>query len=215
MTNHLFAATALAALLAAAPAIAQDTTPAPADQTKTGEVQLLGDLDTGESVPAEGAAAAQAAQKAQSYVLETNGDWQVQCLRVPEGQTEPCQMYQLLKDPEGNPVAEASLFRLNGGGQVVAGGTFVVPLETLLTQRLTIQVDTGQAKRYDYSFCTRGGCYARVGFTAEDIARFKAGAAAKLTLVPALAPDQKVSVEMSLKGFTASFDKVTPVKQGG
>ena len=122
-------------------------------------------------------------------------------------------MYQLLTDGQGTSVAEISLFRLAGGGQVVAGATFVVPLETLLTEKLTLQVDAGQAKRYDFSFCTKIGCYARVGFTAQDIAGFKAGNVAKIGITPALAPDQKVTLEMSLKGFTASFDKVTELRQ--
>ena len=122
-------------------------------------------------------------------------------------------MYQLLKDENGGDVAEVSVFRLQNGGQVVAGGTFVVPLETLLTQKLSISVDGGQAKRYDFSFCTQVGCYARVGFTADDVARFKAGSAATVAIVPALAPDQRVELEMSLSGFTAGFDETSELRQ--
>lgn len=162
-------------------------------------------LDTGEPVN-EG----QSGESA-SYVRETIGDWDIQCLRAEDG-NDPCQMYQLLNDGQGNNVAEVSIFKVEGGGQVKAGGTFVVPLETLLTQKLTIAVDGGSAKRYDFSFCTRAGCYARVGFTDDDLARFRAGATAKITIVPALAPDQKVSVDMSLTGFTNSFGQVTSVR---
>ena len=88
-----------------------------------------------------------------------------------------------------------------------------MPLETLLTQKLTIAVDGGQAKRYDFSFCTQVGCYARVGFTADDVSRFKAGSAAKITIVPALAPDQKVELDMSLSGFTAAFEETSRLNQ--
>jgi invasion protein IalB len=50
------------------------------------------------------------------------------------------------------------------------------------------------------------GCYARIGFTAEDITRYKAGKEAVISIVPVVAPDQRVSVTMSLRGFTAAFD---------
>ncbi|SMX50856.1 invasion associated locus B family protein [Maliponia aquimaris] len=139
------------------------------------------------------------------YVKEVFTDWELRCLKVDDTR-EICQMYQLLDDGQGASVAEVNLFRLKGGGQAIAGGTFTVPLETLLTQKLSISVDGREAKRYDFSFCTVQGCFARVGFTAEDITRFKAGKIAEITIVPVVAPDQKVTVAMSLAGFTAAFD---------
>lgn len=177
---------------------------APADAPAAGATPPQ--LDTGQP---EGAAAA---PEDRTYIKTTEGAWDVQCLRVDEG-TEPCQMYQLLSDGNGSSVAEVSMFQVEGGGQVVAGATFIVPLETLLTQKLNIQVDSGQAKRYDFSFCTQIGCYARVGFSAAEVAAFKAGQAAKVTIVPALAPDQRVTVNMSLSGFTAAYGQITALQQ--
>lgn len=203
------AATIAALLLAAATtgAFAQDNAEAGTGDAANPDVPVL---DTGEDVAAEGQAPQQ--PQSRSYVREKIGDWDIQCLRREEGD-DPCQMYQLLKDAEDNSVAEVSLFRVEGGGQVVAGATFVAPLETLLTQKLTIAVDSGSAKRYDFSFCTQAGCYARVGFTAEDLARFRAGNVAKVTIVPALAPEKKVSVDMSLTGFTKSFEQVSAINE--
>ncbi|MEN9062894.1 MULTISPECIES: invasion associated locus B family protein [Ponticoccus] len=175
----------------------------PAPSTNIG-----GGLDLGE----EGAEAPAGQQGPRTYIKETFNDWSLQCIEVPEGD-DVCQMYQLLKDANGASVAEASIFKLSNGGRAVAGGTFVVPLETLLTQKLTVQVDNGAERRFDFSFCAQVGCYARVGFTAEDIQRFKAGAKAVVTIVPALAPDQKVSVEMSLSGFTAAYDASSALSQ--
>ncbi|EPX78159.1 invasion associated locus B family protein [Salipiger mucosus] len=187
---------------------AQDSTEAPASGGNIG-----GDLTLGE--PTEGAPAVPGQDQPETYVKSEHGDWDLQCLRVPEGveADEPCQMYQLLKDGQGGNVAEVSIFRLENGGQVEAGGTFVVPLETLLTQKLVVSVDGGQAKRYDFSFCTQVGCYARVGFTAEDVNRFKAGAEAQVTIVPALAPDQQVELSMSLDGFTAAYGETSALRQ--
>ena len=44
--------------------------------------------------------------------------------------------------------------------------------------------------------------------TADEVAGFKKGAKATMTIVPAAAPDQKVALDISLKGFTAGYDAV-------
>lgn len=186
-----------------------ETTEAPA-ASDADQPGIAGQLDTGEPVAEAGAAAAPG-QPDGTYIKEVVGDWQIQCLTNENGD-DPCQMYQLLKDAQGNNVAEVSIFKVAGSGQVKAGATFIVPLETLLTQKLTMAVDGGQAKRFDYSFCNPVGCYARVGFLQEDINRFKRGNAAKITIVPALAPDQKVQVDMSLTGFTAGYEQASEIR---
>ncbi|KMK67658.1 invasion associated locus B family protein [Puniceibacterium sp. IMCC21224] len=217
MIRPFLVSTLLATTFSVASAQAQDATPTPEAQTSEAPAETTqGDaaqvLDTGEAVADGTAASGAPAREDNTYVRETSGDWDLQCLRVEEG-PEPCQMYQLLKDSNGANVAEVSLFKVEGGGQVAAGGTFVAPLETLLTQKLSIGVDSGPVKRYDFSFCTQVGCFARVGFTAEEVAAFKAGNEAKIAIVPALAPDQRVLVTMSLKGFTAAYDQITSLKQ--
>ena len=108
------------------------------------------------------------------YTKEVIGSWEMRCIKGADG-TEPCQMYQLLDDGQGAPVAEISLFRLPDGGKAAAGATIVVPLETALPQQLTISVDGGKARRYPYAFCNPVGCYVRLGLTAADIAVFKRG----------------------------------------
>jgi len=143
-----------------------------------------------------------------SYIKETYGDWQLQCFRTEAGE-DPCQMFQLLREEAGNPVAEFSLFKLPASGQAVAGATIAVPLGTLLPEGLKISVDGGKAKSYNYSFCSMGGCFARIGFTEADIAAFRAGANATLTLVPAQAPDQAVVIKASLSGFTAAYNETS------
>lgn len=141
----------------------------------------------------------------QFYVRQTFDDWVMRCVKTEEEQ-DPCQLYQLLRDAEGNAVAEISMFPLPEGSQAAAGATIVVPLETLLTENLKISVDGGAARVYPYSFCNQAGCVARIGFTADDIAAFKAGNAGKLSMVPAAAPEETVSLDISLKGFTAGFE---------
>jgi invasion protein IalB len=139
---------------------------------------------------------------------EAVGDWNLQCVQ-PEDQPKTCQLHQLMDDGEGAPIAEITLFRLPQGGQAVAGATVIVPLETALPNQLRISVDDGPVKTYPYAFCNSVGCYARIGLTTGDIADFQGGNLARLIIVPARAPDQIVTIDMSLKGFTAGYDQVT------
>ncbi len=161
------------------------------------------------SDPATGvpAASADAAQPGETYLSESFGDWTMRCILTEDG-NDPCQLYQLLQDEEGNNVAEISLFGLPPGGEAAAGATIVTPLETLLTEQLTLQVDGAQARRYPFSFCSTIGCFARVGFTDEEVTQFKRGRVAGLSIVPAAAPDQRVNLDVSLSGFTAGYDAV-------
>lgn len=154
-------------------------------------------LDTGREV-----------QEDPTYIKEEYGDWQLKCFRS-EAEEDPCQMYQLLIEETGNPVAEFSLFRLPEGAQAVAGATIVVPLGTLLPEELKISVDGGRPKTYSYSFCTMVGCFARIGLTQADVDQLKAGAEGQLQIVPAQAPDQTVDIKVSLDGFTAAYSNVS------
>jgi invasion protein IalB len=141
----------------------------------------------------------------QAYTRAEFGDWLLRCLRAPDG-ADPCQLYQLLEDEDGNPVAEISMFPLPPGGRAAAGATIVAPLETLLGEQITISVDGAAARRYAFTYCNMGGCVARVGFTPEEVAQFKAGRQAEMRIVPAAAPDAEVLLTISLTGFTAGFD---------
>jgi len=146
------------------------------------------------------------------YAVTTIGAWEIRCVRTPEGQEDPCNMYQLLLDGAGNQVAEVSLFRLPDGSRAVAGANIIVPLETLLPQQLTLSVDGNEARTYPFTYCNAGGCVTRVGFTDPEIAQFKAGSKAVVRLVPAAAPTEEVLLDMSLAGFTASYDSIPPVQ---
>ncbi len=147
------------------------------------------------------------------YVKSVEGDWQIQCLR-PQTEAEPerCQLYQLLETPDGTPLAEVSVQKLEGAGLAVASGVLVVPLETSLTRRISIQVDAGTAKAYEYSFCSQIGCFARVGFTEADIDEFRRGRAASVTFFAADRPNNPLTLTMSLSGFTAAFNGVDPLQ---
>lgn len=211
--SRLLSTLPLIALLAlGTTAVAQDTateetateTEQAAEETATEETQTgdgATELDMGQEVTEDAAGDP-------SYVKEQYGDWQLQCFRS-EAEEDPCQMYQLLREDAGNPVAEISLFKLPDGSKAAAGATIVVPLGTLLNEGLKVSVDGSKAKSFNYSFCSMVGCFARIGLTQGDIDGFKKGAAAKLVIVPAQAPDQTVEIKVSLDGFTAAYDNVS------
>ena len=144
-------------------------------------------------------------EEGQPYDKEVFGDWTLRCIRNSSG-VEPCQLYQLLKDEDDNPVAEITLFPLPVGQRAEAGATVAVPLDTLLTRQLTVQIDSAAPRRYPYSWCTVQGCYARIGLRPEDVLAFKRGAVAFVSIVPLAAPSQVVKLNMSLIGFTAGYN---------
>ncbi|WP_439142500.1 invasion associated locus B family protein [Planktotalea sp.] len=203
MFNRMTALAALACFALIGAAMAQET--ATEEETPNTVPSSEGDLNLGEdtSIP----------QVGQTYVREVVQDWEIQCVKTETGEGEPCQMYQLLQNEAGNPVAEVSLFKLPQGGQAVAGATVIVPLETALQAQLRIAVDGAQSKRYPYSLCNQIGCFARIGLTESDLNGFKRGAKAVVTIVPFVAQDQQIQLNMSLSGFTASYDMTTVAQQ--
>ncbi|TMV72732.1 invasion associated locus B family protein [Thioclava sp. BHET1] len=142
----------------------------------------------------------------QPYVKSTSGDWQERCVHAPKGQDDPCQLYQLLKDGKQNPVAEMTIFPLPKGAQAVAGASIVTPLETLLTQQVTLQIDNSPAKTYPFTFCAQRGCVARVGFTQPEVDAMKKGSKIVVQIVPAASPEHPVDLDVSLKGFTNGYE---------
>ncbi|WP_227271519.1 invasion associated locus B family protein [Roseobacter weihaiensis] len=191
------------ALLAGAFTIAPGAVDA---QTASEERQLTAEgLSLGEE-------ADETAQVGETYIKETFNDWSLRCIVVAEGE-DPCQMYQLLSDSSGAPVAEFTMFQLPESAEAAAGATIVVPLETALTQQLAIRVDEEPAKQYPYAFCNTIGCYARIGLTDDELDAYKRGSEAVLSIVPIAAPDQRVNVVLSLNGFTRAFEASTVLSQ--
>lgn len=177
-------------LALATPLAAQDTAEAPKD-----------DLSMGEEV-----------NEVKPYFREDSGDWKLECLSTGQDE-EPCQLFQAAFDPNGNQLSNMRLFKLPEGGQAVAGSVIAFPLEILLTAQMTMTIDDGTTKRYPFSVCDPLGCYARIGFTQEDIDAFKRGSNVVFEVVPFVAPNERMIVTMSLKGFTAGYEKISIIDQ--
>ncbi len=204
LKSRISLAALVIALGTALPALAQETTTAPADGTAVPGT----DLSMGvEVAPAD--LTAETAEPGQTYTAGTFEGWSQRCVKTNNG-SDPCQLYMLLRDGDGNSVAELSVFNMPEGapGPAVGGATVIAPLETLLTAGLQLIVDGNKPRAYPFTLCTQIGCVARMGFTAEEVALLKKGNEAKITIVPFVAPDQPVVLTASLKGFTAGYDAV-------
>lgn len=223
--------TLLAALaLVAAPAFAQDSTTDAAEDNGAVAEQPAGDqapsaqpeaaepaeapaaeTASDEATPDEGEAAEAASDEPQVgsyYVKSTHTDWMLRCIRAAQGQ-DPCELYQLMKDGEGNSVAEITLIPLKNS-DVAAGATIIAPLETDLIRGLGFAVDSGKAQQYPFSFCAPVGCVARIGFAEPELAKLKGGNKAKLSLMPFGGdPKNPVQLDLSLSGFTAAFNELS------
>lgn len=188
----------LVTLVATAPSLAQTTETPPAEDPTTapGGLVIGTEVETGDQI-------------GDTYTAATFEAWEQRCVRTESG-IDPCQLYLLVKDAEGNATAEFTMFGLpvTAENPAAAGATFIAPLETLLTTGLLLQIDEGTAKGYPFTFCTTVGCIARLGFTVEELDEMKAGAEMKATIVPFVAPEEKVELVISLKGLTAGLEAV-------
>ncbi|MDO5528448.1 MAG: invasion associated locus B family protein [Paracoccus sp. (in: a-proteobacteria)] len=142
------------------------------------------------------------------YVREVFTDWTLRCINSGDD-LDPCEMYQLLQDDDGSPVAEMTLIPLVDGGQAQVGATIVSPLETDLMFGVGFQIDSGEARRYPFSFCASVGCVARMGFTGAELNAMKRGLIGHVVLLPFGAPESEAfDLELSLQGFTAAYDEL-------
>ncbi|MCA0043865.1 invasion associated locus B family protein [Celeribacter litoreus] len=182
-----FVSAALIALGTAAPVVAQDE-----------------ELSTGVPVEAN-------ENVGRTYLLETQGDWEIHCIKAPEGQPDPCSMYQLLKDASGAEIAEVTLFHL-GQENAEAAMTIITPLETNLTKMLSFYVDEENGRRYPFQFCTQGGCFVRAALPAEEIDLLKKGNNGQIS-ISQVSSQNPVNLTMSLTGFTAGYTRVTALNE--
>lgn len=144
-------------------------------------------------------------QIGKDFIKEEHGDWKVLCTIVGEGKAPNCRLFQILEDINGGSVAELSIIALSSKAQAEAGVNFVSPLGTLLTTQLSMRVDAGQVKRYPFSWCETQGCVVRFGLTKAELSNLKKGNKAIMTIVAAAAPTKPLSLNVSLKGFTAAW----------
>lgn len=187
MKNLILSALSALSLAAALPAFAQETTPAATEEFpigKTPEVQI-----------------------GQPYVVKQEGSWQVRCVKA-EVEPEACFIYQLLKDSEGNSVAEVNVFHLPGGGAAVAGANIITPLGTLLQNQVLLSIGGAAPKAYSFGWCEAIGCIAKVGFTGLELESLKKSKDATITINSIVNPNLPIVLSVKLDGFSDGFKAV-------
>ncbi len=190
---------------------AQEAAPEPEPGTETEET-------ADGAAPAEGDAAAEGPVEGQPYIAERFTDWVLSCVYTGSG-NDPCRFIQVLNNGEGGRVAQVSIVPLPPGRGVAAAAVIETPLGTLLRVPrnadelnqpggLRIQVDDGELRVFQFTFCTEGGCVAEIGMDEALVSAFKRGNVAKILIWSVDAPDQPVQLSLSLSGFTAGFNRV-------
>ncbi|MCV2869947.1 invasion associated locus B family protein [Defluviimonas sp. WL0002] len=142
---------------------------------------------------------------ADGYLASEHGAWQIRCLHAADG-SDPCQMYQLVKDEKGNSVADMLVLLPQAGEEAAAFIQISAPLASLLPAGVAVSIDGAATKRLPYLWCTQRGCVTRAQLTAEELESFKKGKTLSAVMVPAVAADKQVTASFSLSGFTAAFD---------
>lgn len=194
----------LALILGVSSVHAQDSTPeAPTEGSAPAqESPSIGDSTPVETITGEGEADP---ERPLEEIVAVHGDWQLRC-RTDNGS---CFMYQLALDSREVPISEVNIVPLSADDGRVAGFTIVTPLRTLLTEGVTLQIDNGNLRKYQFGWCTEAGCAARFAVREDGLNQFKRGNKLRLTVLSVEKPDAPVILDVSLKGFTAAFDDLS------
>ncbi len=148
--------------------------------------------------PTAGLAAVKDGQKYQ--------DWTGKCEQLPDNKGEQCFIFQTLTDEEAKrPVLQTVVGYLQDGKPALI---FTVPLGVALRAGLGLKIDDGEVSRIPYENCNPVGCVAGVPLENKLISSLKRGL--KATVVVFDGSGRRISLELSLKGFTSGFDALTP-----
>lgn len=193
------------------PALAQDSGTATDAETPAADAAPA-------EAPAADAAPAEAPAEdgpGTTYIDGVFGDWSRECVRNPSGEgADPCYMTQLLKDDSGRLYGKFSVTRIVPQNGAIAGAEIALTLELVpfLPAGVTLAVDKGLAKEFQYRYCTpASGCLANPNFSQADIDALKAGEVLNMSFAIVAQPNQlaQIPTTVSLKGFTAAYDALT------
>lgn len=140
-------------------------------------------------------------------VTATHGDWEIVCVNGEP----PCVMRQDGVTGDGQRALEISVRRVEPQqteqGTVESVLTIVTPLNVLLRQGLTLQIDSAEPSTGQYTICTTDGCTLSEPAPNALIDRFKRGAQAKMSFVFVQGQQAgRVEAVVSLNGFTAAWN---------
>lgn len=140
----------------------------------------------------------------QLYVSEIFKDWKKIC-RKDSDEEDLCHIYQLILDENDHPTSELTLYRIENEEGVSAVATVLVPLETLLTSNLSLNIDKGVSVEFPFSWCDKRGCYARIAFTDDDVFSMRNGQSGTIKIFSISSADKAIILKLSFLGFIDAF----------
>lgn len=137
---------------------------------------------------------------------ETHGSWEVRCI----GDSK-CFMTQIHK---GAPATADAVFTVakvrslsdEAGNVIDTVAEIAVPLGVFLPTGMGLKIDGGPAQMAPYERCVAEGCVVRVPISADMVQQLKQGSTVAIVIFGA--PDQPVTLPISLIGFTAAYDSL-------
>ena len=128
-------------------------------------------------------------------------DWTLRCVKTNKP-VDPCQLFQLMCNANGTPVAELNVNVSNHMARWLPVQTSLYLWKHFL-QRISLNVSMETSKAHLFVLFVKMGCVARIGLTTKDMDNNSTGNQATVIMVPAGAPDQQEKLVLSLAGFTA------------
>ena len=148
------------------------------------------------------------AETPSELVSETYQDWIVRCSSIIDNGKAVtfCEMSQDLRHSESGQRVLA--IGIQDGGSGDSGiATVIAPFGLRLSSGLDILVPGRERIKTPFETCMPTGCIARVAFDQETLEAFKRGVSADI-VVTANASGEDVTINLSLAGFTAAWNRL-------
>lgn len=134
-------------------------------------------------------------------------DWTARCETLQDGTKVPCYIFQnVFLKKDNQRLLHVAVGYLAEGGKPVA--FFNLPLGVSLPGGLGVKIDEGQPLRLRFERCEPNGCLAPLPLDDQLIRAFKGGRWARVSFFDS--SRREISVPVSLVGFTAGFDALSP-----
>lgn len=140
---------------------------------------------------------------AQGVVVQTYGDWQLQCSTPPGAQAEQCSLVQKVRAEDRENIGlDVIVFRTaDRQAQLLR---VLAPLGVLLPFGLGLRIDETNVGTTEYVRCFYPeGCLAEVIIDDTLLAQLQGGTTANFVIV--LTPGEPIGIPVSLNGFTEGF----------
>jgi len=128
--------------------------------------------------------------------------WLKICNTDPQAKKQVCLITQELRTDAGQFLTSVAIRETPGEARKTLIAS--VPVGMLIQPGVQLQIDGGQPSEAKYSICFPNACYAELPIDAGFISRMKAGGKLQITTINQQA--KQVRFDMTLIGFTASYD---------